>query len=100
MPWKDDAFAQLQAQKDAIELEVGGPLTWVARSPRSPERLALVTLEGAIDPLPDENRDKVKDWFATLGSRFYLAFGDRVKALEAPASPAEEAPEEPDEKVP
>ena len=33
VPWKDNAFEQLEAQKGAIERETGESLVWFKRSP-------------------------------------------------------------------
>lgn len=76
--WKDEAFNQLLAQKDAIEKELGAVLDW---RPMSDRKSARVLLEVAIDPKNDDNRQAVKEWMFEKSVAFYKAFHDRVRKL-------------------
>lgn len=76
--WKDEAFNQLIAQKDAIEKEVGAVLDW---RPMSEKKSARVLLEAGIDPKDDDNRQAVKEWMFEKSVAFYKAFHDRVRKL-------------------
>ena len=76
--WKDEAFNQLIAQKDAIEKELGAALDW---RPMSDNKSARVLLEAPIDPKDDDNRQAVKEWMFEQSVAFYKAFHDRVRKL-------------------
>lgn len=88
-PWKDDAFAQLEAEKAAIEAQIGGPLQWM-RLPG--QKSARVLLEADIDPFKDANREAVKKWMYEKALRFYETFQPRVKLLK----PTRVSPEDTD----
>lgn len=79
--WKDSAYAQLEAQRTAIEEEIGETLQW---RPIVGEKAAEVLLEAAIDPKDDSNRDQVKQWMHKQSVAFYKAFQPRVKNLMPP----------------
>jgi Domain of unknown function (DUF4268) len=85
--WKEDAFAQLYAQRDAIEAEVGESLQWL---PLPGKKAARILLETAIDPRDDGNRDQVKRWMHQRAIAFYSAFHRRVKSLQPSSVSIEE----------
>jgi hypothetical protein len=79
--WKEAAFAQLEAQKQAIEAEIGAPLQW---EPLPGKKMARIQLEADIDPKDPANRAKVKQWMYEKSCLFYKVFKDRVKKLIVP----------------
>ena len=79
-PWKEDAFAQLESQRDAIEAEIGETLQWL---PLPGKKAARILLEAPIDPKDDSNHERVKEWMYKQSVAFYRAFHDRVRALRA-----------------
>lgn len=90
--WKDDAFAQLIAEREQIEREIGANLQWKALEGK---KVARIQLEASIDPRDGKNREKVKEWMYTHAVRFYNAFQGRVKQLQ-PSVRSEEAEERED----
>jgi hypothetical protein len=81
--WKEEAFAQLEAQRDVVEREVGEPLQWL---PLPDKKVARILLESPLDPRDPKNRDEIKKWMYKQAMAFYKAFHPRVKALR-PAAP-------------
>jgi hypothetical protein len=77
-PWKEDAFAQLADQREAIEAEIGQPLQWKPLEGKT----ARILLEAPIDPADPANRDSVKEWMYKHAVAFYRAFRDRVQKLQ------------------
>jgi hypothetical protein len=78
--WKDSAFQQLYADKEAIEMEIGGPLQWI---PLPDKKSARILLETKIDPRQDSNRQAVSAWFRDKLVLMHKVFKDRVAALQA-----------------
>jgi len=76
--WKDAAFNQLLAQKDAIEEELGPGLNW---RPMPERASARILLEAPIDPRNDDNRQAMKEWMLEKSVAFHKAFHDRVRGL-------------------
>jgi hypothetical protein len=76
--WKEEAFAQLQAQREVIEGEIGESLQWLSLADK---KVARILLEAPIDPRDPQNRDQVKKWMYKQAMAFYKAFHARVKAL-------------------
>ncbi|MDQ2653287.1 MAG: DUF4268 domain-containing protein [Chloroflexota bacterium] len=75
-----EAFDALFAQRDAIEEEIGEPVTWQRLDSARASRVA-VQRKGQIsddDPLLTEHLN----WCATMVGRFRQTFSDRVKALQ------------------
>jgi len=81
--WKHEALAQLEADRESIEREIGEPLKWM---PLPGKKAARILLEAPIDPSNDANRDRVRQWMYAKSIAFYRAFHPRVKALKAPES--------------
>ncbi len=82
--WKEDAFAQLQAQREQIEAEIGEALQWKLLPGK---KAARILLEAPINPKDEKNRQKVREWMHSRAVVFYNAFHARVKALQ-PGQPA------------
>jgi hypothetical protein len=78
--WKDAAFEQLRADKEAIEEQIGCPLEWM---PLIGKKSARILLEAKIDPRRDTERKAVCEWFADKLPLMYATFKDRVAALQA-----------------
>ncbi|HEY3782759.1 MAG TPA: DUF4268 domain-containing protein [Fimbriimonadaceae bacterium] len=76
--WKDSAFQQLQQEKGAIEHELDSELLWKRMGDK---KSARILLESKIDPLNEQNRETIKEWFAEWSVRMYNAFKPRVHAL-------------------
>lgn len=81
--WKDDAYRALEAQKEAIEAELGVSLKWL---PMPDNISARIVWEHPLDPDDPNNRQAVIQWFAATTPRFCRAFRDRVRVLKAPAA--------------
>jgi hypothetical protein len=79
--WKDSAYEQLKAQKSAIEKEIGATLIWRSMLDKVSSKILL---EIKIDPKIETNRKAVCDWFANWTPKMFLAFSNRVKALDEP----------------
>jgi len=79
--WKDEAFKQLQAQAEAIHLELERKLDW---RPMLEKQSARILLEEKIDPSKESNRKDVCDWFTKWAPKIYVAFRERIKKLEEP----------------
>lgn len=73
------AFDLLEAQKDAIEAEVGQPLEWQRIRGKKGSRIGLSRTEISIDDAAQ--RDTAKDWLLQMAERLHLVFGPRVQAL-------------------
>jgi len=84
-PWKEDAFAQLAEQREAIESEIGERLQWKPLEGKT----ARILLEAPIDPADPANREAVKAWMHKHALAFYKAFHDRVKKLQ-PRAPVDD----------
>lgn len=82
VPWKSEAFDALQAQKAAIEAELGSALQWM---PLPGKKTARVLLEAKIDPRKPENEPQVREWFAVNSIKMFKAFKSRVLALVEPS---------------
>jgi hypothetical protein len=83
--WKEDAFAQLAEQREAIEAEIGESLQWKPLEGKT----ARILLEAPIDPADPANREAVKAWMYKHALAFYKAFHDRVKKLQ-PRTPVDD----------
>jgi hypothetical protein len=77
-PWRLSAFAQLSAQKEQIEQEVGHQLEWLALPEK---RISRIKLFGEINPSDDTNREQVKQWMSEKSIAFHHAFSLRIKNL-------------------
>lgn len=77
--WKDVAFAQLLAQREEIEAEIGESLNW---QPLQGKKAARIILEAPINPRDESNRVKVKQWMHQHAVAFHKAFQPRVKLLQ------------------
>jgi hypothetical protein len=80
--WKEAAFNALETQKAEIETEIGTALKWI---PLPDKQSARIVWEVALNPDGPENRDTIIKWFVDSAPRFYLAFRDRIKDLQAPS---------------
>lgn len=78
--WKDLAYELLEAEKDAIESDLGAPLRW---SQLLGKMSARILLEEKLNPQTEANRDAVCTWFATWLPRMHQTFKARVAALDA-----------------
>lgn len=81
--WKQEAFEALEAQREAIETELGAVLQWM---PLPDKKTARVLLEAKINPRNPANESDVRAWFATNSIKMFQVFRDRVLALVEPAA--------------
>ncbi len=85
------AFDQLYEEREQIEAEIGGSLTWERKDDRKGSRVSW-RRSGSVE-LPDEELDELKQWAVDLLPKFRAAFAPRIAALDldAPAATTEEA---------
>jgi Domain of unknown function (DUF4268) len=77
-PVADLALPQLEAQRKAIEEEIGEPLQW---NPYPGKQDKIIVLDRAAD-LDDHSKwDGYISWLVERVDKFRKAFGPRVKAL-------------------
>ena len=85
------AFDQIYMQRETIEGELGGSLTWERKDDRKGCRVAW-RRPGSIDS-PEDHLEELKQWAVDLLPRFRDAFALRIAALDldALAATTEEA---------
>ena len=75
---KKGRYAQLFAQRGAIETELGYTLTWEENPDQKSTRISFTLMR---DPKDDTKRAEIISWFAQNAPAFYKAFAGRVQAL-------------------
>jgi hypothetical protein len=78
-----DFFAQLKAQKDAIEKELGYPLEWEELPDRQARRIAIYLND--VDPEDKSDWPRQHEWLAKHLNDLHRVFAPRVAALHAEA---------------
>ena len=73
------AFDTLFAQQDAIEREIGEPLSWQRLDSARASRIAVHHAGQVTDT--GQQRAEHLEWCATMVNQFRLAFSDRIKRL-------------------
>jgi hypothetical protein len=82
------ALPQLEAQKVAIEREVGMPLVW---NPHPEKAVKTIVGERAGDILEGAERSELVEWISRLAEKMREAFAPRVRQLDLARESAEEA---------
>jgi Domain of unknown function (DUF4268) len=73
------AFDLLEADRQAIEAEFGGPLDWQRMDSKKACRIAVFRTD--MDPNIEAQRPCQYEWFLDQMERFSRVFRDRIKAL-------------------
>lgn len=77
-------FAQLEAQKEAIEAEFGGPLSW-ERLPNRKESRIRIILDNA-DPTNEADWPRQHEWLQARLEKLFAVLAPRVRLLKSDAS--------------
>jgi hypothetical protein len=79
-PQSKHAFELLEAQKSAIESDIGQMLVWQPSAGQKGSRIAIYHSGLAIED--SEQREEAKYWLIQMAEKFHKVFAPRIQALE------------------